>query len=216
MVSTVPSPLVATAAGSSVEISAAPAHRGWLRHVSALSNHRRSTWLLAAIAFADSSFLPVPPDLLLIPMILLRPERMRFLVIVCTVASALGAILGYLIGWGLGSTVGVWLVEFYGWEESFAAFQQLVDQWGFPVIVVKAFTPIPFKIAAIAAGVAAMNPLSFITAAIIGRAVHFGMVALLLLLFGARLMTLVTRYERKLVIGSIVAAIGVAVFWYLR
>jgi membrane protein YqaA with SNARE-associated domain len=216
MVSTVPSPLVATAAGSSVEISAAPAHRGWLRHVSALSNHRRSTWLLAAIAFADSSFLPVPPDLLLIPMILLRPERMRFLVIVCTVASALGAILGYLIGWGLGSTVGVWLVEFYGCEESFAAFQQLVDQWGFPVIVVKAFTPIPFKIAAIAAGVAAMNPLSFITAAIIGRAVHFGMVALLLLLFGARLMTLVTRYERKLVIGSIVAAIGVAVFWYLR
>src|SRR5712691_12033024 len=117
MVSTVPSPLVATAAGSSVEISAAPAHRGWLRHVSALSNHRRSTWLLAAIAFADSSFLPVPPDLLLIPMILLRPERMRFLVIVCTVASALGAILGYLIGWGLGSTVGVWLVEIYGCEE---------------------------------------------------------------------------------------------------
>ena len=216
MVSTVPSPLVATAAGSSVEISAAPAHRGWLRHVSALSNHRRSTWLLAAIAFADSSFLPVPPDLLLIPMILLRPERMRFLVIVCTVASALGAILGYLIGWGLWSAVGVRLVEFYGCEESFAAFQQLVDQWGFPVIVVKAFTPIPFKIAAIAAGVAAMNPLSFITAAIIGRAVHFGMVALLLLLFGARLMTLVTRYERKLVIGSIVAAIGVAVFWYLR
>ncbi len=216
MVSTVPSPLVATAAGSSVEISAAPAHRGWLRHVSALSNHRRSTWLLAAIAFADSSFLPVPPDLLLIPMILLRPERMRFLVIVCTVASALGAIFGYLIGWGLWSAVGVRLVEFYGCEESFAAFQQLVDQWGFPVIVVKAFTPIPFKIAAIAAGVAAMNPLSFITAAIIGRAVHFGMVALLLLLFGARLMTLVTRYERKLVIGSIVAAIGVAVFWYLR
>src|SRR5437016_3839132 len=164
MVSTVPSPLAATAAGGSIEISAAPTHRGWLRHVAALSNHRRSTWLLAAIAFADSSFLPVPPDLLLIPMILMRPERMRFLVIVCTVASALGAVLGYLIGWGLWSAVGVRLVEFYGCEESFAAFQQLVDQWGFPVIVVKAFTPIPFKIAAIAAGVAAMNPLSFMTA----------------------------------------------------
>jgi membrane protein YqaA with SNARE-associated domain len=216
MVSTVPSPLVASAAGGSVEINPAHAHRGWLRHVAALSNHRPSTWLLAAVAFADSSFLPIPPDLLLIPMSLMRPERPRFLMVVCIAASSLGAVLGYLIGWGLWSTIGVRLVEFYGCEENFAAFQHLVAEWGVPVIIVKAFTPIPFKIAAIAAGVAAMNPFAFMTATIVGRALHFGMVALLLVLFGARLMTLVSRYERKLAIVSIVAAIGVAVFWYLR
>src|SRR5437899_347291 len=130
--------------------------RGWLRHVATLSNHRYSTWLLAAIAFADSSFLPVPPDLMLIPMGLLRPERLRFLVLVCILGSSLGAIVGYLIGNGLWSLIGAPMIEFYGYTEKFIAYQHLVDQWGFTVIILKAFTPIPFKIAAIAAGVASM------------------------------------------------------------
>src|SRR5437764_1004317 len=77
-----------------------------LRHVAAMSNHRYSTWMLFAIAFADSSFLPVPPDLLLIPMSLLRPERMRLLVVVCILGSSLGAVAGYLIGYGLWSLIG--------------------------------------------------------------------------------------------------------------
>jgi membrane protein YqaA with SNARE-associated domain len=195
---------------------AAATHRGWLRHFAALAGHRRSTWLLAAVAFADSSFLPIPPDLLLIPMSLARPERTRFLMIVCIAASSLGAVLGYLIGWGLWSTVGMRLVEFYGCEQNFAAFQHLVAEWGVPVIVVKAFTPIPFKIAAIAAGVASMNPFAFMAATVVGRALHFGMVALLLAVFGARVMALLSRYERKLAILSLVAVIGGAVFWYLK
>jgi membrane protein YqaA with SNARE-associated domain len=190
--------------------------RGWLRHVAALANHRHSTWLLAAVAFADSSFLPVPPDLLLVPMLLMRPERTRFLMVVCTVASTLGAALGYVIGWGLWSTVGVWLVEFYNCQASFAAYQHLVAEWGVPIIIVKAFTPIPFKIAAIAAGVGAMNPWSFMAAALAGRAVHFAMVAILLALFGARMLAFITRYERPLAVASVVVLIGVAVAYYLR
>src|SRR5216684_6849328 len=165
-------------------MDAVAAPRGWLHRVMALSGHRHGTRLLAAIAFADSSFLPIPPDLLLVPMSLMRPERMRALIIVCIVASSLGAVLGYLIGWGLWSSVGVRLVEFYGCEQTFAAYQHLVEQWGVAIILTKAFTPIPFKIAAIAAGVASMNPLSFITATIVGRALHFAMVGVLIAVFG--------------------------------
>ena len=95
---------------------------------SAMSNHRYSTWMLFAIAFADSSFLPVPPDLLLIPMSLLRPERMRFLVVVCILGSSLGAVAGYLIGYGLWSLIGATLMELYGYTEKFLAYQQLVEE----------------------------------------------------------------------------------------
>src|SRR5712691_3043189 len=75
------------------EMSTSAAGGGWLGRVSALSTHRYSTWALAGIAFADSSFLPVPPDLLLVPMVLLRPERVYFLLAICIVASTLGAVV---------------------------------------------------------------------------------------------------------------------------
>ena len=202
--------------GSDPDAEAPIARGGWLRHVRALSDHRRGTWLLAAIAFADSSFLPVPPDLLLVPMCLMRPGRMRFLMLLCTAASSLGALFGYVIGWGLWSTVGEWLVDFYGCREGFAAYQHLVAEWGVWVIIGKAFTPLPFKIAAIAAGVGAMNPWAFIAATIVGRALHFAMLTALLLLFGARIMVLVARYERPLAILSVAALIGAAVALYLR
>ena len=154
---------------------------GWLRHVSALSHHRYSIWVLAAIAFVDSSFLPIPPDLLLIPMILLRPERTMVLLVICSIASSLGAGIGYLIGYGLWSVIGAPLVEFYGYVDSFAAYQRLVHDWGFWFIIAKAFTPIPFMVAAIAAGVAAMPPLSFMIAATFARSLHFAMLGALLI-----------------------------------
>lgn len=189
---------------------------GWRRHVAAWSAHRYGTWLVAAVAFADSSFLPLPPDLLLVPMCLMRPERIRFLLVLCTLASALGALFGYLIGYELWSVIGARLVAFYGYEHAFAAYQGLFARWGVAIIIVKGFTPIPFKIAAIAAGVAAMNPLSFIVAAILGRALHFAMLGWLLTMFGGRLAEFVARYERRLAILSLLVVIGGAVVYCLR
>jgi membrane protein YqaA with SNARE-associated domain len=195
----------------------APAARsGWLRHVSTLSNHRYSIWVLAAIAFADSSFLPIPPDLLLVPMIMIRPERTLLLLVVCTVASSLGAAVGYLIGYGLWSVIGAPLVELYGYQHLFEAYQRLVHDWGFWFIIAKAFTPLPFKIAAIAAGIAAMPFLSFMVAAILGRALHFVMVGALLFFFGARILALVARYERPFAVISVVLLIGLFVAYHLR
>jgi len=197
-------------------MSVSAASGGWLGRISALSNHRYSTWLLGAIAFADSSFLPIPPDLLLVPMTLFRPERVRLLLVICTIASSLGAALGYLIGYGLWSVIGAPLVEFYGYTAGFAAYQRLVDNWGVWIIVAKAFTPLPFKIAAIAAGVAAMDPVSFMVAVILGRALHFVMVGGLLMLCGGRILALIARYERPFAVISVLVLIGLFVAFHLR
>ena len=196
-------------------MSASEAGGGWLRHVTALSTHRHSTWALAAVAFADSSFLPVPPDLLLVPMILIRPERTFLLLVICTLASSLGAAAGYLIGYGLWGVIGAPLVHFYGYVDAFAAYQRLVHDWGFWFIIAKAFTPLPFKIAAIAAGVAAMHPLSFMIAAVVGRALHFAMVGALLSLYGGRILALVARYERPFAVISVLVLIGLFVAFHL-
>ncbi len=187
---------------------------GWLRHVAALANHRRSTWLLAAVAFADSSFLPIPPDLLLVPMIMLQPERTLWLLVVCTLGSSLGAIAGYLIGYELWSVIGAPMVQFYGYTAGFAAYQRIVHDWGFWFIIAKAFTPLPFKIAAIAAGVAAMPVLSFMIAAVVGRALHFAMVGALLTLYGGRILALLARFERPLAVISVLVVVGLVVIAY--
>src|SRR6202790_5669867 len=171
-----------------MNLEASVARGRWLRHVVAWAHHRHSSWALGGIAFADSSFLPIPPDLLLVPMALLRPERIKALLLICVVGSSLGAILGYVIGYGLWSSIGLPMVELYGYTENFAAYQRLVAEWGVAVIIVKAFTPVPFKIAAIAAGIAAMDPFAFMFATIVGRTLHFGMAGAVLVFCGPRIL----------------------------
>ena len=198
------------------EISATVARGGWLRHVAALAHHRLSSWALGAIAFADSSFLPIPPDILLVPMTLLRPERIWRFLLICTLFSSLGAVLGYVIGYSFWGAVGLPLVELYGYTESFTVYQQLIAEWGVFIIIAKAFTPVPFKIAAIAAGIAAMDPVAFMVATVIGRALHFAMVGAVLALFGPRIIALFQRYERPLIIVTILVLIGLVVAYHLR
>lgn len=197
-----------------MEVSAT--HGGWLRHVSAWAHHRSSAWLLFAVAFADSSFLPIPPDLLLVPMVLMQPKRIWWLLTLCTLGSTFGAAVGYVIGYFLWTTVGEPIVEFYGHMHHYVQFQRWVQDWGAWIIIGKALTPIPFKIAAIAAGAVKMNPVVFMLASFVGRALHFAMVALLLVLFGARVMALVARYERPLAVASALALVAVVVVWALK
>jgi len=199
-----------------MNLEASVARGGWLRHVAAWAHHRHGAWALGSVAFADSSFLPIPPDLLLVPMALLRPERIKAFLLICVVGSSLGAILGYAIGYGLWSSVGLPMVELYGYTENFAAYQRLVAEWGVAVIIVKAFTPVPFKIAAIAAGIAAMDPFAFMFATIVGRALHFAMVGAVLVFCGPRIMAFVTRYERPFVLGSLLALIVAAIVFHFR
>lgn len=189
---------------------------GWLRHVAAWAHHRHSGWALGTIAFLDSSVLPVPPDILLVPMALLRPERLKSFLLICTVGSSLGAIVGYVIGHALWNTIGLPLVELYGYADKFVTYQRLVAEWGVCIIIAKAFTPVPFKIAAIAAGIAAMDPVAFMFATVVGRALHFAMVGVVLALCGPKILGFIARYERPFLIASVVALIAVIVFLHFR
>jgi membrane protein YqaA with SNARE-associated domain len=193
---------------------AAGGRRG--RFVEAVQRSRFAVWALAAIAFADSSFLPVPPDLLLVPLALVRRQQLWSLSTICVVASSLGAVLGYAIGYGLWTFIGARLVEFYGYGDAFAIYRGLVERWGACIIIAKALTPVPFKIMAIAAGVAAMNPLVFLIATVVGRALHFAMVAALVQVLGDRLRVLIVNYERPLVIISVLMVVVLAIAYYLR
>jgi membrane protein YqaA with SNARE-associated domain len=186
------------------------------QYVEAFARHRYATWILAFIAFADSSFLPVMPDVLLVPMALARPNDVWRLSAVCTVASSLGAALGYVIGYELWTLIGEPLVAFYGYGAAFATYHRLVEDWGVWIVIGKAFTPIPFKIMAIAAGVAQMNPLAFIVAAVLGRALHFVMVAALIVLLRERMLGLFTKYERPAIVLSVLVLIAVAAYLYFR
>jgi membrane protein YqaA with SNARE-associated domain len=195
----------------------APVTRSRLvRYVETFSGYRYGSWVLAAIAFADSSFLPIPPDLLLVPMALLRPKQIWALCLICTLASSLGAVVGYVIGYELWNLVGARLVELYGYGDGFTTYQYLIQKWGVWIVIAKGLTPIPFKIIAIAAGVAAMNPWAFLSSAAVGRALHFAIIAALIAVWGDRVMALVPRYGRVLAVCSVLLLLGLAVAYHLR
>jgi membrane protein YqaA with SNARE-associated domain len=150
--------------------------RAWKERASGFLDSPYGIWLLTAIAFADSSFLPLMPDFLLVPMMLLRPERSLLPCTLCVVTSTPGALVGYGIGLFFWTAVGLPLVELGGYLDGFEAYRRLVEEWAVWIIVAKAFTPLPFKIVAIAAGVASMNVVTFTIAALASRVLHFAMV----------------------------------------
>src|ERR1700749_1968659 len=117
----------------------------WLRRAEAFSNSKWGVGLLALIAFADSSVLPVLPDLLLVPMLLLRPDRWLVLSATCVVASSVGGLVGYGIGHLAWAAIGQTVVDMYGQAEHFQRYQHLVETWGTWIIIAKSFTPIPYK-----------------------------------------------------------------------
>jgi membrane protein YqaA with SNARE-associated domain len=145
-----------------------------------------AVWLLAGVAFAESSFFPLPPDLLLIPQILARRERAFWLATVATVSSVIGGFLGYAIGYWLFDSVGLWIIQHFG---SLAGFQRAkagFDAWGFWLIVGKGATPIPYKIVTILCGVMHYDLLKFAIASVIARGMRFYLEAALLYWFGDR------------------------------
>ncbi len=117
-----------------------------------LSAHPHALWVLAAIAFIESSFFPIPPDVLLIPMVLASREKAWWIASVCTVASVLGGAAGYGIGYFLFEEVGRPLLDLYGYQEKFAEFSQLYNEWGWWIVFGAGLTPFPYKVITIASG----------------------------------------------------------------
>ena len=144
------------------------------------ARHPKALWWLAAISFAESSFFPIPPDVMLVPMVLADRRRAWVIAGVCLVASVLGGMLGYYIGYALLETIGQWIVSLYHMENGVAQFQEWYDRWGLWVILIKGMTPIPYKIVTIASGIAHFSLPVFIVASIVTRGLRFYLVAGLL------------------------------------
>jgi len=139
---------------------------------------------LALVSFAESSFFPVPPDALLVPMALARPDRAWRLAAICTAASVVGGMLGYLIGYALYAQVALPLIQFYHMQERMDAFVQGFNRWGLLIILVKGLTPIPYKIVTITSGLAGFSFPLFVAASVVTRGARFFLLAALLRRFG--------------------------------
>jgi len=130
-------------------------------------------WILAAVAFAESSFFPIPPDVLLAPMALANPKRAWRYALIATVASVIGGMLGYAIGALLYNTVGQWLINLYGYGAKMDALKQTYAAWGWLVILVKGVTPIPYKLVTITSGLLGYSFPLFVVLSVVTRGARF-------------------------------------------
>lgn len=150
-----------------------------------LARHPRALWALAIVAFVESSVFPIPPDVLMIPMIIAAPRKAFLIAGIATLASVLGGVAGYLIGWGVYDTVGRPVLEFYGKTEYFDDFAQRYNEWGAWVVLVAGVTPFPYKVITILSGATGLSFGVFVIASIVARGLRFFIVAVLLWKFGA-------------------------------
>jgi membrane protein YqaA with SNARE-associated domain len=180
----------------------------------ALAASRHAMAALAVVAFAEASFFPLPPDLLLIPMILARPRRAFLLATVCTAASVLGGFLGYAIGYFLFDAIGRPILETYHAMDRYEALKQTFAEWGVWIILIKGLTPIPYKFVTIASGVAHFDLVAFALASLVSRSLRFFLLAALLWRFGEPVRDFIER--RLMLVTSLFAVALVGGFVALR
>ena len=185
----------------------------WVLH---WAETRYGTPALGALAFAESSFFPVPPDVLLIALAVSKPKRSFRYAAVCSAASVVGGFFGYLIGFALMEAVGYPLLEAYGYLSPFEALVEKMRDYEFWGVLLAALTPIPYKVFTIAAGAVKMNLLLFALASVIGRSARFFAVAGLIRLFGPSVKRLIDRYfNLATFIFFVLLALGFLVVRYL-
>ena len=182
------------------------------RRVMQWSRHPRASWFLGGLSFAESSFFPIPPDVMLAPMALARPERAWRLALITTLASVLGGLAGYAIGHFAFELVQPWIEARPRYAEGYRLAVEWFQRYGFWAVFVAGFSPIPYKVFTIAAGVLSMALLPFVLASVIGRGARFYLVAGLMRLGGARMEAALHRYVDALG-WAVVAAVGIALLW---
>lgn len=174
----------------------------------AMASHRHALWVLAFVAFIESSVFPIPPDALMIPMIIARPSRAFLIAAIATVASVAGGLLGYWIGAGAFELVGRPVLEFYGKDAYFAEFSARYAEWGAWAVLIAGVTPFPYKVITILSGATALSLPVFIVASIVARALRFFIVAALLWKFGAPIRDFIERRLGLVFIVFVVLLIG--------
>ncbi len=175
--------------------------------VMGLAGSRHAPTSLAVVSFAESSFFPIPPDVMLAPMVLARPERAFVYAGICTAASVVGGLLGYAIGFYL-EPVGLWLLTLMGHPDGKAAFEKWFAEWGLWVILIKGATPIPYKLVTITAGLAQFSLVTFVWASILTRGVRFFAVAAILKYFGPAMLA---EFEKRMALYGSLGVVALVV-----
>jgi membrane protein YqaA with SNARE-associated domain len=165
-------------------------------------------WIMGSVSFAESSFFPIPPDAMLIPMALARPEKAYSYAFLCTWTSVAGGMLGYAIGALLYDSVGQWVISAYGLGSEADAFKEYYAKWGALIILLKGLTPIPYKLVTITSGFAGYNFLLFILFSVITRGARFYVLAFILHRYGDRARTII---EERLGLWATLAAVLIVV-----
>ncbi len=167
--------------------------RGLYDWTLSLARHPKALWALAFVAFIESSVFPIPPDVLMIAMIVARPSRAFVIAGVATVASVAGGLAGYAIGYGAFETLGRPVLEFYGKDAYFAEFQARYNEWGAWAVLIAGVTPFPYKVITILSGATGLSLPVFMVASLVARALRFFLVAALLWKFGAPIRDFIER-----------------------
>ncbi len=157
----------------------------------AASGH--AMWALAVVAFIESSVFPIPPDVLMIPMIIARPQMAFRIAALATVSSVAGGLAGYAIGWGLFESLGRPVLEFYGKDAYFGDFAENYNAWGAWAVLIAGVTPFPYKVITILSGTTGLNIWVFLLASVVARGLRFFIVAALLWKFGAPIRDFIER-----------------------
>jgi len=173
-----------------------------------LSAHPRALWALAAVSFVESSFFPIPPDIIMIPMILAQPRKAWLIALVATVASVFGGLLGYFIGAALFETIGQAIFDFYGKSDAVAAFNERFNAYGAWAVLVAGVTPFPYKVITIMSGWTGLSIPVFIVASILARGLRFFIVASLLWKFGDPVRLFIEKYLGLLFTLFVILLVG--------
>ncbi|MBW1890528.1 MAG: DedA family protein [Deltaproteobacteria bacterium] len=170
------------------------------------------TWALFILAFSESSFFPLPPDVLLIALAVGKPEKSMKFAAVCTLGSVLGGMLGYLIGWQFMAAVGEKIVEFYGLTDKVDYIEVLYNRYDAWAVGIAGFTPIPYKVFTIAAGAFKISFVVFIVASTVSRSARFFLVGGLIYFFGPGIQAFIDKYFNLLAVVFTVLLVGSFVF----
>jgi membrane protein YqaA with SNARE-associated domain len=177
---------------------------GWVLH---WAKTPYGTWALFILAFSESSFFPIPPDVLLIALSVVLPKKSLRYALVCSVGSILGGCFGYLIGWQFMATVGDAIIRFYGLIDKYEYIQQLYSLYDAWVVGIAGFTPIPYKVFTITAGAFHINFAVFIIASAVSRSARFFIVGGLIYMFGPKIESFIERYFNPLAIAFVILLI---------
>lgn len=173
-----------------------------------LAEHPQALAVLAAVAFVESSVFPLPPDALLVPMVLADRSRALRIALVCTAASVAGGLLGYAIGYYLFDAVGRPLLDFYGYADAFETFRARYNAWGAWIVAGAGLTPFPYKVITIASGTTGLDLATFTVASALSRGLRFAVEAALLWYFGPPIRGFIERHLGKVTAATFALLVG--------